>query len=272
MTELPPPLVSAECDLRGMPYMAVELVRLLDSDFYALSTGDEFKAAFTLWSKAFMQLPAGSLPADDRILAHLSGAGANWPNVKEMALHGWFKCSDGRLYHHTVSEKVLDAWRCRCEKRKRTEAARAARAENRQQHNPISVTDNATESVTGSNRTEQNRTEEKKERSSLRSLGHPAGAGRPPAGFSDFWQKYPRKVAKGRARRAWDAAIRKTPPESILAALEVAAFDANPRFVPHPATWLAGERWADEVDTFDPVLRAAGLSEADFPPSARLLQ
>jgi len=173
--------------------MAVELVRLLDSDFYALSTGDEFKAAFTLWAKAFMQLPAGSLPADDRILAHLSGAGANWPNVKEMALHGWFKCSDGRLYHHTVSEKVLDAWRCRCEKRKRTEAARAARAEQRRQHNQISVTDNATESVTGSNRTEQNgsKKESKEERTNLRLA--PAVADAPPP-RREIWEIGPKIV------------------------------------------------------------------------------
>jgi len=141
--------------------MAVELVRLLDSDFYALSTGDEFKAAFTLWSKAFMQLPAGSLPADDRILAHLSGAGANWPNVKEMALHGWFKCSDGRLYHHTVSEKVMDAWRCRCAAFERTSKARAARAKEREKHNQISVTEVVTESVTDTKRREENGREER---------------------------------------------------------------------------------------------------------------
>jgi hypothetical protein len=110
-----------------MPFMPVDIVRLFDSDLYALSTGEEFKAAFTLWGKAFLQIPAGSLPNDERILAHLSGAGSRWPRVRDMAIKGWIKCSDGRLYHAVVSEKALTAWEGRKAQRARTEAARAAR-------------------------------------------------------------------------------------------------------------------------------------------------
>jgi hypothetical protein len=115
-----------------MPYMPVDIVRLFDSDIFALSSGDEFKAAFTLWGKAFLQVPAGSLPDDDRILAHLSGAGSRWPKLRGMAMRGWVKCSDGRLYHSVVSEKARDAWEARLAQRSRTEAARAARASKRQ--------------------------------------------------------------------------------------------------------------------------------------------
>jgi Protein of unknown function (DUF1376) len=110
-----------------MPYMPLDTVRLFDSDFYALSTGDEFKAGLSLWAKAFLQVPAGSLPNNDRLLAHLSGAGKDWPKVKEMALHGWFECSDGRLYHPVVAEKAREAWQARIDRRARTEAARQAR-------------------------------------------------------------------------------------------------------------------------------------------------
>lgn len=110
MTDLPSPLVAADVDLRGMPFIPLDIVRLFDSDLYALSTGDEFKAALTLWGKSFLQVPAASLPADDRILAHLSGAGFRWRKVKAMALRGWVKCSDGRLYHPVVAEKALEAW------------------------------------------------------------------------------------------------------------------------------------------------------------------
>ena len=38
----PEPLTPPECDLRGMPFMPLDIVRLFDSDLYALSTGDEF--------------------------------------------------------------------------------------------------------------------------------------------------------------------------------------------------------------------------------------
>lgn len=155
MTDLPEPLTPPECDLRGMPFMPVDLVRLFDSDIYALSSGDEFKAAFTLWGKAFLQVPAGSLPTDDRILAHLSGAGSNWRKVRDMALRGWIKASDGRLYHPVVAEKAREAWQARLAQRARTEAARQARAQKRQSSdsgpagaNTPPVTERATKDVT----------------------------------------------------------------------------------------------------------------------------
>lgn len=116
---LPAPLTPNDCDLRGLAFMPVDLVRLFDSDLYALSTGDEFKAAFTLWGKSFLQLPAASLPDDDRVLAHLSGAGKKWAKVKEMALRGWIRCSDGRLYHPVVAVKAIDAWERRLDQRNR---------------------------------------------------------------------------------------------------------------------------------------------------------
>ena len=150
MTDLPSPLTPPDCDLRGMPFMPLDIVRLFDSDLYALSTGDEFKAAVTLWGKAFLQVPAGSLPTDDRILAHLSGAGSNWRKVRDMALRGWIKASDGRLYHAVVAEKARDAWEGRLAQRARTEAARQARAQKRQNGDSAAtgaVTTNATASV-----------------------------------------------------------------------------------------------------------------------------
>lgn len=103
------PLTPADCDLRGMRFMALDVIRLLDSDLFALTTGDEFKAAVALWCKSWTQVPAASLPDDDRILAHLSAA-KNWKRVKEAAMRGWIKCTDGRWYHPVVAEKALDAW------------------------------------------------------------------------------------------------------------------------------------------------------------------
>lgn len=107
----PDPLTPADCDLRGMAFMPLDVSRLIDSDLFALSTGDEFKAAVALWCKSWGQVPAASLPDDDRILAHLSGAGhAAWCDLsRDIVLRGWVKCSDGRLYHPVVAEKALEA-------------------------------------------------------------------------------------------------------------------------------------------------------------------
>lgn len=77
--------------------------------------------------------------------------------------------------------------------------------------------------------------------------------------FETFWATYPRRVGRGQAVKAWKAATRKVPPAAILEglALHVPALSAREaRFVPHPATWLNGERWADELE-------AAGAAPGD---------
>lgn len=245
MVELPAPLTPSVSDLRGMPYMPLDLVRLFESDLYMLSSGDEFKAALTLWGRSFYQIPAGSLPDDDRLLAHLSGA-KRWSSVKKMALRGWVKCADGRLYHATVAQKVAEAWAARLARRARTEAARAARRK------ADDMTESVTEIVIASKGTEQIQTEVE-----VRSEDSESG-------FARFWQFYPRKVGKGQARRAWHGALRKTTEETIFRALELQKFDSRERFQPHPATWLNGERWLDEAHGSDPVLRAAGVELEDM--------
>lgn len=71
-----------------------------------------------------------------------------------------------------------------------------------------------------------------------------------PEGFEEFWNLYPRKVAKSEAVKAF----RKVPKTSLLAILDdldrrVGSTDwikDNGRFVPHPATYLRQERWKDE--------------------------
>lgn len=130
---MPEPLVPSEINLRGLPWMRLDTVRLLDSDLFALSTGDEFKAAVALWCKAWSQSPAGSLPNDDRVLAHLSGAGAKWKRVRAMAMRGWIEADDGRLYHPVVAEQVLLAWDERQEFRGRLDAQNKRQRELREE-------------------------------------------------------------------------------------------------------------------------------------------
>jgi hypothetical protein len=90
--------------------MPLEVPRLLDSDLVALSTGDEFKAAFILWAKSWSQLPAASIPDDDRILAKWVGFPlSEWLALREMALRGWVLCTDGRLYHPVVADLAISA-------------------------------------------------------------------------------------------------------------------------------------------------------------------
>ena len=66
--------------------------------------------------------------------------------------------------------------------------------------------------------------------------------------FEEFWTTYPRREAKGAARKAWDKAIKRATPEAITAA--AARYrdhpGREPQYTAHPATWLNADRWTDE--------------------------
>jgi hypothetical protein len=132
----PAPLVPADVDLRDFGFMPLDVLRLRDSDLMALSTGDEFKAAVSLWCVAWHQVPAASLPNDDRLLARYSGAVPLWKKVREGALRGFVECSDGRLYHSTIAEKARESWDAKLKQRERTAAATKAREEKRRAQHP----------------------------------------------------------------------------------------------------------------------------------------
>lgn len=104
------PPVPPEVDLSDFSFMPFEFDRLFQSETWVLSNDAEKIAALTLWGKSWREVPAGSLPNEDRMLAHLSGAGPRWKKLKEMALRGWKLADDGRLYHPVVCEKALEAW------------------------------------------------------------------------------------------------------------------------------------------------------------------
>ena len=71
--------------------------------------------------------------------------------------------------------------------------------------------------------------------------------------FEIFWQAYPRRVAKASARKAWLQTAKIRPPiEELLKAIQVQCQSEqwqkdDGQFIPHPATWLRGERWEDEM-------------------------
>ncbi|WP_338881543.1 DUF1376 domain-containing protein [Achromobacter veterisilvae] len=110
---LPAPLTPPDCDLRDFAFMPLDVARLRDSDLAIQVGAEEFRSAVLLWCAAWHQVPAASLPDDDKALAALAGYGrvvAEWRKHRDGALYGWVKCDDGRLYHPVVAEKARDAW------------------------------------------------------------------------------------------------------------------------------------------------------------------
>ena len=84
------------------------------------------------------------------------------------------------------------------------------------------------------------------------------------AHFDLFWTAYPRRVAKGAARRAWAKAAAIADPARILEALEAqraAGVFKETIYTPYPATWLNQERWEDEVGPGGADPRAASLAK-----------
>lgn len=116
MTSLPAPLTPADCNLQDFAFMPLDVARLRDSDMAAYQSPESCWAAVLLWSAAWHQVPAASLPDDDRFLAKAAGYGrvvSEWAKVREGALHGWVRCADGRLYHPVVAEKALESWKAK---------------------------------------------------------------------------------------------------------------------------------------------------------------
>jgi hypothetical protein len=67
--------------------------------------------------------------------------------------------------------------------------------------------------------------------------------------FDDFWNAYPRKVAKAAARDLWQRLIRRGHDPAAIIAGAQAYRDAPDRedfYTAHPTTWLKHERWHDE--------------------------
>lgn len=111
--QLPDPLVPAEIDLRGLEYMPLLGGKLFNSDFNLDADDAQFRVALRLWWAAWNQVPAGSLPSEDNRLQKLAGleeGQAKWKRVRERALHGFIRCSDGRLYHPVIAAQAVIAW------------------------------------------------------------------------------------------------------------------------------------------------------------------
>jgi len=101
--------------------------------------------------------------------------------------------------------------------------------------------------------------------------------------FNQFWEAYPRKVAKGTASKAFAKAFARNPGlklETLLQSVkDYATTFTDIRYCAYPATWLNAERWADNLEaksasvkvtdhqaarSFGAALRHTGRSEAEL--------
>lgn len=89
----------------------------------------------------------------------------------------------------------------------------------------------------------------------------------PETRFEDFWKLYPKKKDKKKARAVWERDKLDRFADEILANLSARTDWNDPKFIPHPTTYLNGERWTDEVDS-----EGLQMTTADYAAKLELTQ
>lgn len=185
---------------------------------------------------------SGSLPNDDEVL-NLITKGA-WTRHKGVLLN-FFQQDGATLRHSRIEKEIAEA----AEKHKKAKEKATAAASKRWGKDATSSATSNTSGISQAMHKQCPSPSPSPSPSSLQTtLKEPPT---PTGGFDDFWKVYPRKTSKGQAKRAWTAAAKKADPPQILEALQ-SQIDTwrrearQPEYIPHPATWLNGERWLDE--------------------------
>lgn len=173
-----------------------------------------------------------------------------------------FLLANGILHQNTISEyEMLTAAEMtgsECESARRVRKLRAARA----LEIPASLSETALQcngAVTDCN-TEKEKDIEKRKKNI--SCPRKRAKSEIPVGFTEFWNAYPRKVAKQNALKAWA----KTGAEDSQALTDTIIADVRRRlsgewdgkevqYIPHPATYLNQRRWEDETSAGEKVER-----------------
>lgn len=138
MSELQEPLVGSEVDLSDMGWMPLDIHRLRRSKAWLLAKRDPELGFYmlNLWTAAWHERPAGSLEDDDELLCELAMCDPKkWSKLREKIMRGWVKCSDGRLYHPVVAEKVAETWERKRGYQEKAEKMRRAKIEKKANKN-----------------------------------------------------------------------------------------------------------------------------------------
>lgn len=126
---LPDPLIPPGCSMAGNDWFPFYFDRLRKSKWWRRASDVARSRNVMMWGEAYKQTPAGSLPDDDDELAEAAGYGMDveaFLSSKPEIMAPWVLCSDGRWYHPTVCEVVLDGW-AKTSERRRKDAERKAR-------------------------------------------------------------------------------------------------------------------------------------------------
>ena len=131
MTDRPAPY-PADTRAKGWRFeLNMEQVKKSDTWLRA-RTGRVRASLLLLWAEAWEQTPCGSLPNDDELLCLLLDMEpAEFAAARPVLMRGWWEAEDGRLYHDTITARVLDMLKARAGNAKRVADHKAKQREER---------------------------------------------------------------------------------------------------------------------------------------------
>lgn len=117
----PLPPVEPDLDLSGFSWVPLDTAMILK--LIENASPDAVKAALALWAKCWREIPASSLPGDEKRIASLIGISAQkWKVVREQAMDGFVLCADGRYYHTLISAQAIIAAKKSLKQRERAKS------------------------------------------------------------------------------------------------------------------------------------------------------
>ena len=108
MTDQRSPPYPAKTKAKGWRF-ELDIEQVMQSDTWALAKPQARPWLLMLWVMAWQQVPCGSMPADDElIIARLGIDPDAFAQHRKTLMRGWWQADDGRLYHPTITQRVLD--------------------------------------------------------------------------------------------------------------------------------------------------------------------
>lgn len=119
---------SADTRAKGWRF-ELDLERIRQSDTWAVAPADVRPWLLMLWATAWEQTPCGSMPDDDELIAaHIGMKPSAFQKARRVLLRGWWKADDGRLYHDTITARVLEMLAAKDKDRRRKADYRARKS------------------------------------------------------------------------------------------------------------------------------------------------
>ncbi len=228
--------------------------RIRQSDTWALAPAEIKPWLLMLWMTAWEQAPCGSLPAADELVAARIGMPMKtFAKHRACLMRGWWCADDGRMYHDTLVERVIEMLGAKDKERSRKAAYRARMDAERTaaSHGSPDLSHGTTTGLPGdSHGSDPGRDATGTGTgtlSSLRSEGISSGpAPKYSADFEAAWTAYPKRpgASKADTLKAWNARVKAGADvaDLLAGAQRYAAFCRSsctePQFIKQPATFF----------------------------------